>query len=185
MTRKQSKQELKEYIEHVCDGEGNAVVDVDLSSDAEIYDPLSMKGEKDLNGEIYDYIEKQTNVIPAVIPLRVRLHGTFSEEEQAEIKKMVHRHYVMKSFDIYWDLVANFKKMLILSVFGAIVLAVYLYFAITGTHVFATEILSIVGSFSLWEAADALLLERPHLRRELKNNEQNLDQSIEFVGDGS
>ena len=75
----------------------------------------------------------------------------------------------------------SFHRMLFLALFGAAVLAVYLVLALTGKNVLFTEILSIVGSFSLWEAADALLLERPHLRREYKNNEQNLKQKIEFV----
>ncbi len=181
MTRKQSKEELKEYIESIRDGEGNVVVDVDLSGDTPRYNPLSLKGRKDLNSEIYDFIEGQTNVIPAIVPLRIRFHGKFTEGEQREIRQMMHRHYVMKSYDISWDLMANFRKMLILSIFGAAVLAVYLYLAITGNHVFMTEILSIVGSFSLWEAADALLLERPHLRQEHKNNEQSLNERVEFV----
>ncbi len=184
MRKKQQKRELLEYIEQIRDGDGNAVIDVCLADKESLYDPLSLKGEKDLSGEIYDYIEAQTNVIPAAIPLRVRLHGDFSEEEQREIGKAMHRHYIMKSFDISWDLMANFRKMLLLALFGAAVIAVYLYLAIVGKNVFTTELLSIIGSFALWEAADCLLLERPHLRREYKNNRQNLDQRIEFVADG-
>lgn len=179
MKLKQGKQELMEYVERIRDGEGNAVIDVNLGDAADIYDPLSMKG--DLSGDIYDYIEKETNIIPAAIPLRIRFHGDVKEEEQEEIKKIMRRHYVMKSFDISWDLVANFKKTLGLVIFGAIVLAVYLYYAIVGENMFFTEILSIVGSFSLWEAADAFLLERAGLRRDYRNNEQSLNQKIEFV----
>lgn len=169
-----------EYIESVMDDEGFAVVDVNLGEE-DRYDPLSLKGNKDLSGEIYDYIDAQTNVIPSEVPLRIRFHGNVEKEEQEEIKKMMHRHYTMRSYDNSWDLAANFRKMLLLTLFGAAVLAVYLYLAITEAHVFMAEILSIVGSFSLWEAADAFLLERPHLRREHRNNEQNLNQTIEFA----
>ena len=183
MKRKQNKEEIKKYVERIRDGEGNAVVDVNLSDGVEIYDPLSLKGDKDLNPDIYDYIEKQTNVIPASIPLRIRFHGDVKEEEQEEIKEMMRRHYVMKSFDISWDLIANFKKALLLALFGAAVLAIYLYFAITADNVLFTEILSIVGSFSLWEAADAFLLERASLRRDFRNNEQSLHQKIEFISE--
>ena len=183
MNRKQRKEELLKYIEHIRDGEGYAVVDVSLGEEVTLYDPLSLKGQKDLSGEIYDYIEAQTNVIPANVPLRIRFHGDFPEEEQAEIRQMMHRHYVMKSFDISWDLMANFRKMLLLALFGAAVLALYLYLALTSQNALMTEILSIIGSFSLWEAADAFLLERPHLRRESRNNEQSLGQRIEFIND--
>lgn len=182
MNKKREKEELLRYVERIRDSEGNAVVDVNLGDGVTVYDPLSLKGEKDLNGEIYDYIEAQTNVIPSIIPLRIRFHGDIPAEEQEEIKKIVQRHYVMKSFDLSWDLVANFRKMLLLTILGVVLLAVYLYLALTGKNAFMTEILSIVGSFSLWEAADALLLERPSLRRENKNIEQSLNERIEFVG---
>ena len=178
--RKEEKQELLEYIKNTLDENGNAVVDVCLDG-TELYDPLSLKGEKDLNSDIYDYIEAQTNIIPAQVPLRIRMHGDYSPEEQSAIVQSMHRHYIMKSFDISWDLMANFRKMLLLAIFGAAVLAVYLVLALTDKNVLFTEILSIVGSFSLWEAADALLLERPHLRREMQNNEQSLNQKVEFV----
>lgn len=182
MNRKQRKEELLAYIEHIRDDDGYAVVDVDLGEDVTLYDPLSLNGQKDLSGEIYDYIEAQTNVIPAAVPLRIKFHGDFDEKEQDEIRQMMHRHYVMRSFDISWDLMANFRKALLLALFGAVLLAVYLYLAIATEHAFMTEILSIVGSFSLWEAADAVLLERPSLRRENRNNEQSLNERVEFVG---
>lgn len=183
MNRKQRKEELLKYIERIRDDEGFAVVDVSLGKEVTVYDPLSLKGQRDLNGEIYEYIEAQTNVIPANVPLRIRFHGDFSAEEQEEIRQMMHRHYVMKSFDISWDLIANFKKMLFLALFGAAMLAVYLSLALTSNNALMTEILSVIGSFSLWEAVDALLLERPDLRRDNRNNEQSLNQRIEFVRD--
>ena len=109
------------------------------------------------------------------------LHGEFAEGEPEEIKQMMHHHYVMKSFDIAWDVMANFRKILLFTLFGAAMIAIYLTFALIGKDVFMTEILSVVGSFSLWEAADAFLLERPHLRRERKNNDQCLNEIVEFV----
>lgn len=179
--RKQRSEEILAYVESIRDKDGYAVVDVNITEETQLYDPLSLKGNKDLSGEIYDYIDAQTNVIPSAVPLRIRFHGDIAEEEREPIRQMMHRHYTMRSFDNAWDLAANLKKMILLSIFGAIVLAIYLYFAISENHVFMTEILSIVGSFSLWEAADAFLLERPHLRREGRNIEQSLNQKIEFI----
>ncbi len=183
MNRRKRKEEILRYIEHICDEEGYAVIDVSLGEGVTVFDPLSLKGDKDLSGDIYDYIEAQTNVIPAKVPLRIRFHGNFSPEEQKEIEESMHRHYVMKSFDISWDLMANLRKMILLAIFGGVLISVYLVLAITGKNEFFTEILSIVGSFSLWEAADALILEYPRLRRDNKNNEQSLHERIEFVQD--
>lgn len=183
MKRKTEKEELLRYIERIRDKDGYAVVDVGIGEGVTLYDPLSVKGEKDLSGDIYAYIEAQTNIIPANIPLRVRFHGKVSPSEGEEIRRTMQRHYVMKSLDLSWDRMANLRKMVLLAAFGGAVLAVYLYLAITGKNVFMSEILSIVGSFSLWEAADALLLERPRLRRESRNIEQSMNQRVEFVDD--
>ena len=47
MTKKQRAQELLEYVENIRDEEGYAVVDVNIGEDT-LYDPLSLKGNKDL-----------------------------------------------------------------------------------------------------------------------------------------
>ena len=97
MKSKERREELKKFIESISDGEGTAVIDVNLAGGVELYNPLSSRGKRDLSSEIYDYIDAQTNVIPAEVPLRIRFHGNFSEKEQQEIKQMMHRHYVMRS----------------------------------------------------------------------------------------
>lgn len=183
--RKQRMQEIVRFVETIKDADGFAVIDVNLTGGAELYNPLSVPTEREINPEIYDYIDAQANLIPAEIPLRVRFHGTLKEDEQAEIRASMMRHYNAKSYDILWDMAANFRKMMILVVLGVAVLAAYFYFSLASDQFFFAEILSIVGSFSLWEAADALLLERPHLKRELKNIEQNLNQRVEFVDDAA
>ena len=181
MNRKKRAEEVIEYLKGIRDGEGYAVVDIDVGDGSTLYDPLSMGKQRDLNGDIYDYIDAQTNVVPAEIPLRIRFHGDIPAEEQETVKSAMQRHYTLKSLDVSWDLAANLRKMVLLALFGVAVLALYFYFAFTRDDAFFAEILSIVGSFSLWEAADALLLERPHLRRESKNIEQSLSQRLEFV----
>lgn len=182
MNKKSQTEELIRYLEEIRDEEGYAVVNVNLRDGAALYDPLCMPDQLDLDSGIYDYIEAQTNVVPAGIPLKIRFHGDVPLKEQEKIGKAMKRHYTLKALDISWDVAANFRKMLFLALFGAAVLAVYFYFAFASDQVLFTEILSIVGSFSLWEAADALLLERPRLRREHRNVEQNLNQKIEFIG---
>lgn len=181
MNKKKRAEELIKYVSQIKDKDGYAVVDVNLNDNAELYNPLSVNKNRDLSDGIYDYIEAQTNVIPSNIPLRIRFHGDVEKEEQEEIKKDMIRHYTLKSLDVSWDLAALFRKTLLLVIFGVVVLALYFYFSFTSDDFFFTEILSIVGSFSLWEAADSLLIERPSLKREAKNIEQNLNQLIEFT----
>lgn len=179
MNNKKRTEELIKYLANIKDADGCAVVNVTLKDD--IYNPLGTDDNRDLNDEIYDYIETQTNIVPSEIPLKIRFHGDMNTEEQSKIKDAMKKHYTLKSLDLSWDLAANFRKALLLIIFGVAMLALYFYFSFTSDRYFFTEILSIIGSFSLWEAADALLLERPGLKREVKNIEQNLNQKVEFV----
>lgn len=180
MKKKKMEQFLK-YVEESRDADGYAVVDVRLGDEVPLYDPRSIREKRDLSGDIYDYIEEQANIVPAQVPLKVRFHGDVPEEEQEEIRKIMRRHYTVKSYDVTWDVAANFRKMIGLTIFGMLVLAAYFYVTFAMENVMFAEILSIVGSFSLWEAADALLLERPRLKREYRNVEQNINQVVEFV----
>lgn len=177
--KKLRAEEIIRYVEAMRDKEGYAVVDVE-PKEGELYHPLCTRENRDLSVEVYEFIDEQASIVPAEIPLKVRFHGNFSEQEQEDIRLMMRRHYTRKSYDVSWDEAANLKKMIALSIFGVAILTVYFIVALTSQVLFA-EILSIVGSFSLWEAADAFLLERPHLRRERKNIEQNLNQAVEFV----
>ena len=182
MKKKEQMQQLIRYAEKIKDADGRAVIDVNLK-DVEIYNPLSCGENTDLNGDIYDFIDYEANVIPAEVPLVVRFHGKTEKDEQEKIKSAMQRHYTIKSFDIMWDVAANLYKVVGLCIFGIILLAAYFYITFTSSNAMFAEILSIIGSFSLWEAADGLLLERPRLRRERRNLEQNINQTIEFTDD--
>ncbi len=182
MKKKEQLSELKNYVDAIKNENGNAVIDVNLSDKIDLYNPMSMETEPDLSNDIYDYIDEKANIIPAEIPLCIRFHGDVNQDEQQRIKEAMRKHYIRKSYDIIWDIAANTRKMIALTIFGIIVLALYFFVSFTkADDYFIAEILSIVGSFSLWEAADSFLLERPRLRREYKNIMQNIDQKTEFI----
>lgn len=176
--------EILHYAEALRDAKGRACIDIKLNADTELYDPLSVGENLDLNGDIYAFIDAQANIIPARIPLHIRFCGReVSPQEQENIRQIMRRHYTMRSYDVLWDMAANLRKMICFALFGAAVLAVYLWLAFTSDRPLSAEILSIIGSFSLWEAADAFLIERPRLRREHANIMQNIQQTVEFTGE--
>ena len=178
---KERMKELVKYAEEIIDESGYAVIDVKLPSEEELYDPLSTGNNLDLNPAIYDFIDQQANIIPSKVPLKIRMHGDVAEDRQEEIKRLMHRHYMMRSYDVTWDFAANFRKALFLIIFGIAVLSVYFLVTVLLNNPLFAEILSIVGSFSLWEAANAILLDRPSLKRSRDAIEQNIGQVIEFV----
>ena len=180
--KKRQALEIVHYVEALRDAEGRACIDVRLQADTELYDPLSVGENLDLSSEIYAFIDAQANIISSHIPLRIRFRGReVSPQEQENVRQIMRRHYTMCSYDVIWDMAANLRKMLCFALFGAAVLAVYLYLAFTSDRPLSAEILSIIGSFSLWEAADAFLIERPRLRREYANVMQNVHQTVEFT----
>ncbi len=182
MKHQRLTKDIVHYVKTLKDSEGYACIDIKLNPDTELYDPLSTAKNLDLNKDIYEFIDEQANIIPARVPLRIRFIGTnLSPEEQELIRQTMRRHYTMKTYDVVWDMALNLRKMIGFTVFGIGVLAAYFYVSFATDRAFATEILSIIGSFSLWEAADAYLLERPVLRREYKNIMQNVNQFVEFV----
>lgn len=182
MKARKRAEEILAYLESMKDDEGHIAIDVNISN-TPLYDELSVGSNLDLNGAIYDFIDREANLIPAKIPLKIRFVGRdVSPEEQAEIRRIMHKHYTLKSLDITWDKAANFKKMVGLSLFGVAVLAAYFLLSVFDGNPMITEILSIIGSFSLWEATGSYLLDRPQLRREHANVMQNINQKIEFIG---
>lgn len=181
--RKERMKELVKYAEEIVDDEGYAVIDVRLPEGKDLYNPLSTGANLDLNGDIYDFIDQQANIIPSKIPLKIRFHGNVDKDKQDEIRQLMHRHYTMRSYDVTWDFAANFRKAIFLTVFGIAVLIAYFLVTVLVDNPLFAEILSIVGSFSLWEAANAILLDRPALRRSHDAIEQNINQRLEFVPD--
>lgn len=166
MNRKRRAEELVNYLRRIRDDEGYAAVDVYAPSESGLYDPLGGEDKGDLDGGIYDYIEERTDIVPVEIPLKIRFRGACGERER--VSSAMHDHYTLRALQLSKKLMANFVQALFLTVFGAAVLAVYLYFALTSAQALFTEILSVVGTFSLWEAVDTVLLQRPALRREMK-----------------
>ena len=176
--KKQAKQVIS-YLKEQKSEDGYVNIDVRIC-EGELYDKLSTGKSLDLAPEIYDFIDREANIVPHSIPLNIRFHLDFAVNED-EVRKLMHRHYTIKSYDLLWDMAANFRKCIGFSIFGVAVIALYLYFALARDEAMASEILSIIGSFSLWQAADAYLLERPVIKRAPRNNRQNIEQKTEFI----
>lgn len=63
------------YLRSQREEDGRVGIDINLNNDIELYNPLSVSCDLELNSEIYDYIEEQSNLIPSNIPLKIRFHG--------------------------------------------------------------------------------------------------------------
>lgn len=71
-------------------------------------------------------------------------------------------------------------RQLRLFLIGIFFIAIWLYFAMTKDNVFV-EVLSIIGSFAVWEAADIWIVERPEIRIQKKRTDRLHETKIRFT----
>lgn len=180
---RRGREELNEYI--TCefgDDAGHAVIHVQLYEGLRLYDPLSMGRQLELNPEIIDYIDRRAEIIPTKTPLRVCFHGrALSERDQKRVRAILREHYTVVLRDKSWDRRINFRKIVALASFGLLVLFFYLTMGASGRTDMLLEVLSIIASFSLWEAVDLFLVERLEIGVGFWEATQLLEMEVAFV----
>ncbi|MCH4207525.1 MAG: hypothetical protein LKF79_03745 [Solobacterium sp.] len=173
---------VREYVdsEYTRDKEGRLNIEVQCPEHP--YDPLSCGKQLDLDPSIYAYLDQKIYYLPVIEQLNLCFHGTaYSAEEQAQIKSCVQEHYMLVFKDKQQDLRINFIMILGLCFLGVTFLT--LSFTRALDHALVNETLSIIGSFSMWEAVDLYVLERRHLRAELNNACQSAMANVLFEQD--
>lgn len=150
--------------EYLCP-DGKAQIDVLLREDTPLFDPLTYGRQRDLDGAIYELIDRKLYTIPLKYPVRVCFHGPrLTEREQQEVRDVLREHYLYALRDKKEDLRINQVKAILLGLFGAALLSVYFALEIIATNPVFMEFLSIAGWVAAWEAVDCWLLERKDLR---------------------
>lgn len=179
-----SRSGIKYYVKDVAEEyvqDGYACIDLRLYPGLEIYDQMSMGKQKDLSPEIYEHIDQHANLIPSVMPLKIRFWGReIPEDEQKAIREMMKKHYSHSLLDKVWDRRSNSIHMWTMLILGAALLSLYVFLTVIEQDTVALEILGTIGSFSIWEAADCFLVERLSIRKQMRYVSQNLVQEIEF-----
>ena len=118
---------LAEYIdeEFVEDGKVTIRVNVD-----ELYRPMSMGNLRQLNGDIFDYVEHCVNLVPSLIPLRVVFHGV-EEKDREHVPELFRLHYDAELQDLInaalYDLKTNGVDALNMQTDALVVQAVKTY----------------------------------------------------------
>lgn len=170
---------LRKYIEEEYIEDGVAVINIALYDGFEVFEPLTSGKQLELNQDIYDLIDRKSNLIPASVPIAVCFTGRkLAEAEQNTIHNLIYEHYFAQMQDLAWDQRSNRHKMWALLGFGIALITAYFLLAVNFDNLVLLEILSIIGSFSVWEAADCFFVERREIRKNLIFNRQLLDMNI-------
>lgn len=182
MARKTTDQQMAEYLQkNYMQQDGTALIKINLYDDFELYDPLTIGETRRLNQDIYDLVDREANLIPPLTPLRICFCcREISPDDQDRIRHMFYDHYQADNLDKVWDRNVQFARFWRMFLFGLVMMALYIVKSVGTDDNLFLEVLSVLASFSLWEAADIWLVERRQLKAAREEAKQRRDATIEF-----
>lgn len=171
-----SIRKVTEAVRQECMEDGKGIIHVQAD---ELYNPLSAGKIGHMNEGIFDYIEQCAGLLPAMVPLVVILHGV-DEADRENVPFMYKQHYELAMQEQFRDKHLNGLKTLYMAIIGSLLIVIYLVLALVREGTLFLEILSIVGSFALCEAAGGFMVQRHQINRELIVTAQYLTAEIRF-----
>lgn len=159
--------------EHL-DASGEAVISVQVTNSP--VSPYSMGRQRALCPEVLSYIDAKAYPIPLKYTLRINFVGNFTQDEKAVIRELFQEHYSLELTDKCLDLKYLWRRVVGLVILGSVVLS----FAVQMSGDFIAELFSIVGSFALWEAAGAVILEHRELKTHYLSAGQIATAEVDF-----
>jgi hypothetical protein len=153
---------IREYVEsEYLKPDGKSQINVRLYEGLEIFEPLSVGRQLELNSDILSFIDMKLDTIPTLYPVRINFVGNLPDPETREkITALLYERFGVTLREKQLQLRKNGWKVAFLAAFGTIVLTVYFTLQILNLKQLFMEFLSIAGTFALWEAVDYGLLER-------------------------
>lgn len=173
----------KRFVERRLQSDGTVQIDVVLPEDFNVEAPLAPSAYGLLNSEIYNYIDEQVYFVPSEYDIKVNFTGKqIPTEEQIQISESLHDHYNLQVYDKLDDIRRNRLLGIFLLAFGALALALYFFLRLSNNNLLVLEIISIVGTFSVWESVDCWLINGHERKIELNNALQMALTKVLFNG---
>lgn len=160
----------KRYVQRRLQSDNTVKIDVNIPDGMELFDKMAPEGSGQLDPEIFRYIDEQAYYVPTEYDLIVNFVGIeLDAVRQKQVETALHEHYNMQVYDKLDDVRNNRRLGIFLLVFGILALAVYFFVAKFAENLIFHEVISIVGTFSVWEAVDCWLINGHHTKVELHN----------------
>lgn len=157
------------------------IIDVYLYKELSLFNRLSVGKQLELNNEIIEYIDNKSEVIPNKYKLKIRFLGRkLSIEDKNIIDNLLHEHYYIVKEELKREIKKTTNKMVTLFLFGILLSLIYIFLAVYFVTPLFLEFISVVSTFSLWEAAGIYLFERKELKEKYEGSIQNLNQIVEY-----
>ncbi len=178
----QKKYSNKKFVEERLQKDNTVRIDVNLPEDMDLFDPLAPAEYGQINPEILRYIDDQAYFVPTEYDLTVNFVGReLTKQQQSKLTAALHDHYNMQVYDKLDDIRNNRKLGIFLLVFGIVALAAYFFITIFAENLVFHEVISIVGTFAIWEAVDCWLINGRQTKLELHNSLQMAMLKVTFA----
>lgn len=176
------KKYIDKYIkdEYLTD-DGDADIFLNISNKDELFDSRTVGKQKDLNDDIYDYIENKSSILDHNTKIHLHIIGIkLTSEEQQIVKKLIKEHYSAELYKNQKEYSKYKKNLLMLITVGLISFLIYVLLYFFTKLSFALEMFCFLFSFALWEAFDYYIYVFSEIKIERNNIIQDLNSEIDF-----
>lgn len=176
--------DAKSYLIHYYIKDEKAIVPIKITSIDDLFSNYS-KNKVVLNPSLISYIEDVTYYIPYEHSITFQIEGVHLEDsEKVMITASIKDYFGMLAYDKQVELKFNTKKAITLFIIGILVLCISFLIAEYNPLVhFLKEILSIIGTFAIWEFISTIWFSRESKKIDVLNAGQVAYASINFIED--
>ena len=175
-------QYLAGYIQnefHTYDGDADVFLNVGEKS--ELFDTWTVGFQKDLEDDIYQYIENKTEMLENDIKINLHIVGVpFTSHEQGTIKHVLKEHYAIELYKIQKKYIQHRNKIIALIGIAVLSFILYLTLYLATDFQFFMSVCSFVLSFSLWEAMDSYIYTLSEIKYKRESITQKILMDVDF-----
>ena len=167
-------------ISHYIRGD-KAVIPIEFQTIDELFSTYHPR-DRAIHPDIVSYIEHIVYYIPYEYSVVLELVGpSLTEEEKIHITTVLYDHFGLQAHDKKVDLKFNMHKAFILFFFGFAFLYLSYLLSSHSEWKFLNDVISIAGTFSIWELVNTLWLERSQIHISSLNAGQLATSTIRFI----
>ena len=179
----------KEYLDKYIENEfltdnGDANIYIKLKNKEELFDSRTLDNQKDLNNDIYEFLDSKSSMLQSDIQINFYILGlTLNKEEKEEVRHLIKEHYAIELYKTQKEHRRYEIKICRLLILGIIFTIFYALTLKYSNYDIFNEILLFLASFSIWEAFDFSIYDLTDIKREREFITQKLLIDIYFSKD--
>lgn len=176
------KEYLNGYIENeFLTDNGDANIYMKLQNKEELFDERTIGNQKDLNSEVYEFLDSKSAMLPSDIQVNFYILGlNLTRDEKELVRHLIKEHYAIELFKTQKEHKRFENKIYKLLFLGMVFAIFYAIIELNFNSVIFSEILIFLASFTIWEALDFIIYDLNDIKLERKVITQKLLADIYF-----